>query len=79
MHSSIPGLTICPGAEIPCGRARFDLAWLMENHGDTWQASVDYSTDLFERETIVALIAGYREMAAAMTIAPDCRVSQVRL
>jgi len=58
-------------------RANFDLTLWMWQAGDAFQGYVDFNTDLFSTETIRRLLAGFREVLAAVVADPDRPVADL--
>lgn len=61
-----------PGVEVsllpsPGTGSKFDVTWFIEEDGEGLHASIEYNTDLFERETIRRLIAHYGRVLLEMT------------
>ncbi len=58
--------------------ARFDLSLGLEEK-DTWCGSMEYSTDLFDEETIRRMLAQFEQLLASVVAEPDANVSQLEL
>ena len=59
------------------GTAKFDLTLAMTDTPDGLAGSIEYSTDLFDPETIEGLIDRFRTLLADVTSDPDCPVSRL--
>lgn len=75
---SIAGLE-CSGEEIQSKTSKFDL-WLQFAHiGETWTATFEYSTDLFDESTILRLSRHLVKVLEAVTADTEKRLSAVDL
>ncbi|CAL9354761.1 Tyrocidine synthase 3 [Streptomyces sp. enrichment culture] len=74
----LPGVTVTP---VPLGvdTAKFDLGVGVRVAGDRIVGSVNYSTDLFDRETAQRLAAHYTTLLTAAAAAPDAPLSALGL
>lgn len=83
----LPGLSLEP-MPFDSGTARFDLEFhLWEPHhglNQLWKASseglsgfVAYSTDLFDRSTIVRMLEQFKTLLAGIVIQPNARISDL--
>ncbi|MEU2388971.1 non-ribosomal peptide synthetase [Streptomyces sp. NPDC012461] len=70
-------LEVEPGHELPSGRAKFDLVWLVEEKGTDLYVSVDYDRDRFDATTIQELIDDFTELLHAAAAQPDQRLSRL--
>ncbi|CAM4050088.1 non-ribosomal peptide synthetase [Nocardia ninae] len=67
------------GIEIPTGTARFDLFFnISDAPGATgWAGSVEYATDLFDRDTVEAMAARFVRVLDLLATDPDTAVGSV--
>jgi amino acid adenylation domain-containing protein len=74
----LPGVTM-QGVEAELHTAKFDLslALTLSTHG--LGASLAYSTDLFERDTALRMLAQYRRVLERVAADPDVRLSELDL
>jgi amino acid adenylation domain-containing protein len=63
----------------PSPAARFDLTLTMEDTRDGLIGAFEYSTDLFEPETIVRLIVHWRNLLEAAALHPDWSIADLPL
>lgn len=69
-----PGLSMVPTA-IDTGTALFDLRLEIEPSGTVLTGFIEYSTDLFEKNTITEMISNYRHLLENVTHNPAQRLS----
>jgi amino acid adenylation domain-containing protein len=62
---------------IAGGTSAFDLAMNLLSVGDTLTAKIEYSTELFEEETIRRLARHYEQILQSMVATPELRLSSV--
>ncbi|MGX1547467.1 amino acid adenylation domain-containing protein, partial [Streptomyces adustus] len=80
----LPGLRVS-GVSVRTGTARLDLTFgLAEEHGPDGApaglgGAVEYSTDLFDRSTVEALVARWTRLLAAVVVAPDRPIGGIDL
>ncbi|MER8105695.1 amino acid adenylation domain-containing protein, partial [Kitasatospora sp. NPDC094016] len=80
----LPGLTVS-GVPVPTGTSRVDLTFgLAENRGPDGTpagltGAVEYSTDLFDRGTVEALVARWARLLAAVAADPDRPIGAIDL
>ncbi|MER7057943.1 amino acid adenylation domain-containing protein, partial [Streptomyces sp. NPDC000351] len=80
----LPGLTVS-GVPVLTGTARLDLTFgFAEEHGPDGRptglsGAVEYSTDLFDRSTVEALVARWTRLLAAAAAAPDQPIGGIDL
>ncbi|WP_189267314.1 non-ribosomal peptide synthase/polyketide synthase [Streptomyces fuscichromogenes] len=80
----LPGLRVC-GVTVLTGTARLDLTFgFAEEYGPDGapaglSGAVEYSTDLFDRSTVEALVARWTRLLAAVTAAPDQPIGGIDL
>jgi amino acid adenylation domain-containing protein len=55
------------GYDLPRETARFDLTFEISENRDTLSGSVEYNTDLYNRETVAQIVAHWQRLLAAMT------------
>ncbi|MEV0484443.1 amino acid adenylation domain-containing protein [Streptomyces sp. NPDC050508] len=76
---TLPGLDVDERLIDP-GTSRFDLSWSVVTAADgNVEVAVEFSTDLFDPETIGQFQSAYRELLAAVTRDPGCRASHAPL
>ena len=76
-NARFAALELTPGHEIPTGRARFDLVWLVEEIGPNLQIAVDFDSDRFDPETVRALIDDFTALITAVAADPDRPLSRL--
>ena len=64
---------------IDYGTAKFDLALFFERVPGTLRATLEYSTDLFDRSTVDALLRSFETFLEAAAESPDAAVSDLPL
>ncbi|WP_063775128.1 non-ribosomal peptide synthetase [Streptacidiphilus anmyonensis] len=69
----LPGATAAPW-ETGADTAKFDLSFAFTDHGRAFDCSVEFATDLFDRESVEALVARLKRLLAAVTADPDAPV-----
>ncbi|MFK0113677.1 non-ribosomal peptide synthase/polyketide synthase, partial [Streptomyces sp. NPDC091217] len=80
----LPGLRVS-GMTVLTGTARLDLTFgITEEHGPDGapaglSGAVEYSTDLFDRSTVEALVARWTRLLAAVAAAPDRPIGGIDL
>ncbi|MFE2067200.1 non-ribosomal peptide synthase/polyketide synthase [Streptomyces sp. NPDC059467] len=80
----LPGLQVS-GVTVLTGTARLDLTFgFAEEHGPDGapaglSGAVEYSTDLFDRSTVEALVARWTRLLAAVAAAPDQPIGGIDL
>ncbi|MEU4298932.1 non-ribosomal peptide synthase/polyketide synthase [Kitasatospora aureofaciens] len=80
----LPGLRVS-GVTVPTGTARLDLTFgFAEEHGPDGapaglSGAVEYSTELFDRSTVEALVARWTRLLAAVAAAPDQPIGGIDL
>jgi len=65
--------------EPPTGVSKFDLTLEMENRDQGLKATIEFSTNLFENETIRRMLGHFRALLEAIVAAPDSRLSEIPL
>ncbi|MBV2151247.1 non-ribosomal peptide synthase/polyketide synthase, partial [Kitasatospora sp. SUK 42] len=80
----LPGLRVS-GVTVLTGTARLDLTFgFAEEHGPDGapaglSGAIEYSTDLFDRSTVEALVARWTRLLAAVAAAPDRPIGAIDL
>jgi amino acid adenylation domain-containing protein len=74
----LPGVTATYG-EIPNGGAKFDLGFVVTEHADHLTCSVEYNSDIFDPETVEALLGRYRLVLEAGVADPSLCVADLPL
>nr|WP_271223701.1 non-ribosomal peptide synthetase [Streptosporangium carneum] len=79
----IPGIT-AEGHDFETGRAKFDLMFVFENdraeEGDApLPATLEYSEDLFARQTAAGLVARFQRLLEAVVDDPDRSVGRIEV
>jgi amino acid adenylation domain-containing protein len=59
---------------VPSGTAKFDLSLHMSEAANGLRARVEYSTDLFDRETILRLLANFRSLLEGIAASPGDKI-----
>ncbi|HLL64408.1 MAG TPA: condensation domain-containing protein, partial [Micromonosporaceae bacterium] len=75
---TLPGLT-AERVLVDPGTSRFDMSWNLSEVDDGLDLNVEYNTDLFDAETIDALMAHYGVLVNALATAPETPLSAVPL
>ncbi|MEW2119725.1 amino acid adenylation domain-containing protein [Streptomyces sp. NPDC005474] len=75
---TLPGLDVDQRLIDP-GTSRFDLSWSVVTGTESTEVAVEFSTDLFDPETIAQFQSAYRELLATVTRDPGCRASRAAL
>ncbi|MEU0725934.1 amino acid adenylation domain-containing protein [Streptomyces sp. NPDC006140] len=65
--------------DVHNGTAKFDLTLFVEDQGDRLACSLEYATDLFDRDTAERLAAAFRQLAASAAENPGTEVSRLAL
>ncbi|MEU8820498.1 amino acid adenylation domain-containing protein [Actinoplanes sp. NPDC048796] len=76
--AGFPGLTVTPRL-IDTGTAKFDLTFDVAERPEGLIGTLEYRSDLFDRETVVALAARFTRLLAAVTAAPDRPIADIDL
>ncbi len=63
--------------EVQSETSKFDLSCSLSDTGKSIGGSIEYSTDLFEKETIQRLIRHYRNLLNQIAANPDLRIRQI--
>lgn len=58
---------------------KFDLALFTWPHGDELRGHLEYNSDIFDAETMRALIARYQSLLEAIAADPDCRLADLSI
>ena len=75
---NIPGLNITP-VELQLSTSKFDLFLSAQETSAGLCVTVEYSTDLFDRETIQRFIAHYENLLTSVIKNPEACLSQMKL
>src|SRR5436853_531914 len=65
--------------EAPNAAAKFDLSMILTERGEIIEGEVEYSTDIFEADTIERLAAHYIRLLEQAAAAPVLRISEYSL
>ncbi|MGE3817684.1 MAG: amino acid adenylation domain-containing protein, partial [Nitrospiraceae bacterium] len=76
--AQVPGIDVSR-LKVELQHSRFDLTLDLTERDGGLTGEVEYSTDLFEAETIARLMAHYRLVLEQLLAAPDRRLSEVGL
>lgn len=68
-----------PSGEPVLGTAKFELSVALVESGDRLSGAIEYSTDLFEHDSIKRLVGHYRRLLLAIPENPSCPVSTLPL
>jgi amino acid adenylation domain-containing protein len=74
----LPGLTLTPTA-LATETAKFDLTLDLTERADGLSGAFEYSADLFDAATITRMQRAFLALLAAISAAPDQRLSQLAL
>ncbi|WP_254564926.1 non-ribosomal peptide synthetase [Oscillatoria sp. HE19RPO] len=74
----LPGLTL-QSLAIERGTTQFDLSLSLTEYPEGLAASIEYSTDLFERESIVRMLGYLKTVLEAMVADPTRRICEISL
>ncbi|MCT7997189.1 amino acid adenylation domain-containing protein [Laspinema olomoucense] len=74
----LPGLTL-QSLAIERGTTQFDLSLSVAEYPEGLAASIEYSTDLFDRETIVRMLGYLKTLLEGMVADPTQRISEISL
>ncbi len=74
----LPGLTLSL-LEVETNTTQFDLSLDLEEVGERLQASVEYSTDLFDRATITRMLGHLQTLLEGIAANPDQHLSSLPL
>jgi amino acid adenylation domain-containing protein len=66
-------------AELEQGTAMFDLGLDMWESSSGLKGSIEYSTDLFERETVERMTSHYENLLESLAADPDLKISDLEL
>ena len=76
--AQLAGLEVTPML-IDSGTSKFDLTLFVRERGEALQAVVEYSTDLFEAETIRRMLGHYQTLLEGIVANPEQRLSDLPL
>ena len=74
----LPGLTHHP-LDIEIGTAKFDLTLFLQQQADQLSGVMEYSTDLFEADTIERLTAHYAQLLQGIVAQPEQSLARLPL
>ncbi len=74
----LAGLTAEP-LEAATRTAKFDLSWLWRERGGSLAGALEYSTDLFDRPTVLRLAGHFERLLGGLAEAPEQRISDLPL
>ena len=77
-YLELPEVTLMP-VEIEAGATKFDLSMIMHEKREEVNGAVEYSTDLFDRDTIVRFISHYNHLLEAAVADPDRPITELSL
>ena len=76
--TTVDGLTIAPRV-LPNGGSKFDLFLTVETARDTWRASWNYDTDLFDQATVAGFANLFAVLLKAALADPDRPIAELPL
>ncbi|HEX8272281.1 MAG TPA: amino acid adenylation domain-containing protein [Longimicrobiaceae bacterium] len=76
---AVPMYDDTPVALVDTGTAKFDLSLAFHDIPGSLSGLVEYSTDLFDRDSIVRLVRHYLRALEQVTAAPDTPVADLRV
>ncbi|NJN67596.1 MAG: amino acid adenylation domain-containing protein [Chloroflexaceae bacterium] len=65
--------------DLPGGVAKFDLTLEVTERADGLEVVAEYSTDLFDAETVARWLQHYRVLLEGIAAVPDCRIARLPL
>jgi len=74
----LPGLKMTP-FPVPLTRSKFDLAVFMSDNGTEVGQNWVYSTELFERDTILRMASHFENLLRNAMASPDTRLSGLEM
>lgn len=74
----IPGVSI-DVLDVDYGTSKFDLLLHITEKGDKIHAALEYSTDLFDRDTIVRMAGYFRTLLEGIVVNPDVYINLLPL
>ncbi|WP_159052119.1 non-ribosomal peptide synthetase, partial [Streptomyces niveiscabiei] len=75
---TLPGLDVAP-VEVPRATAQFDLTFGFREDAEGVRAAAEYSTDLFDADTVARLADHWLALAQALTSAPEAALHKAHL
>lgn len=72
------GLEVTP-IVLDTGTSKFDMTMALREEGKALEISLEYRTDLFERESIVRFLHHYRTLLEAIVAGQDKRIGEIDL
>ena len=76
--AELPGLVVTP---LKCHpeTAKFDLTLFFNELGSELQGTIEYNTDLFDRDTIVRMAQHFQTLLEGVVVDPSARISELPL
>jgi mycobactin peptide synthetase MbtE len=71
LERSFSGLTLDQNVILPTGYAKFELVFVVEDHGDRLEVGLTYRTSLFDETTARDLASAYERLLIQYTTDPD--------
>ncbi|AIC93109.1 non-ribosomal peptide synthetase [Shouchella lehensis] len=59
--------------------SKFDMTFLIEDHGESLKGKIEYSTDLFRRDTIEKFLTQFLEILYTLVESPSRRLNEIEL
>ncbi len=78
LDASLSGLEIHP-AQLPVDSAKFDLAFIVGGESGALSASLEYTTEIFDRTTAARLCEQWLRVLGAATATPESALPQLEL
>ncbi|HWN42455.1 MAG TPA: amino acid adenylation domain-containing protein, partial [Thermoanaerobaculia bacterium] len=73
------GIDVTAAAEVDTGVSKFDLTLLMERGERGIDAIAEYSSDLFERDTVQRMLGSFRVLVAGVLVDPAAPLGELPL
>ncbi|MFF2554470.1 amino acid adenylation domain-containing protein [Nocardia sp. NPDC058058] len=73
-----PEVTVQP-VDIVTGTARFDLSMLIDSTSEGYRGTIEYATDLFDRDTVQALAGRYLAVLEQVSTDSAVRISRIEI
>ncbi|MFC8451316.1 amino acid adenylation domain-containing protein [Kitasatospora sp. NPDC057223] len=73
----LPGLSVVP-EPVALDSARFDASWQLTQRADGLEVRVEYSTALFDEQSVDRFTEGFTRVLAQVCAAPSLRLSELR-
>jgi hypothetical protein len=74
---TMPGLSLHAVEDLPTGTTKFDLTWIIKQQEDDLVLHVEFSSDLFDDETIERMVGQFEWLLEEVIRNPDCRLSDL--